>query len=103
MGLKTFTIGDAREAFEIICDGDSHDDPAPMALIDGGSRSGSSLLSATIGLKPRPKRKPSRRRPNDLRFRRSGAIGLRCRRWARTSISSANARTGFVLLPIVLA
>ena len=26
MGLKTFTIGDAREAFEIICDGDSHDD-----------------------------------------------------------------------------
>jgi hypothetical protein len=49
MGLKTFTIGDAREAFEIICDGDSHDDPAPTAWIDGGSRSGSSLLITTIG------------------------------------------------------
>jgi hypothetical protein len=49
MGLKAFTIGDAREAFEIICDGDSHDDTAPTAWIDGGSRSGSSLLIATIG------------------------------------------------------
>ena len=49
MGLKTFTIGDAREAFEIICDGDSHDDPAPKAWIDGGSRSGSSSLITTIG------------------------------------------------------
>jgi hypothetical protein len=51
MGLKAFTIGDAREAFEIICDGDSHDAPAPTAWIDAGSRSGSSLLIATIGWK----------------------------------------------------
>jgi hypothetical protein len=51
MGLKAFTIGDAREAFEIICDGDSHADPAPTAWIDGGSRSGSSLLITTIGWK----------------------------------------------------
>jgi hypothetical protein len=51
MGLKPFTIGDAREAFELICDGDSHDDNAPRAWIEGGSRSGSSLLITTIGWK----------------------------------------------------
>ena len=89
MGLKTFTIGDAREAFELICDADSHGDTAPTAWIDGGSRSGSSLLATTIGWKEaehsgstkwlcprcsavkRPKRRPKSTNSNNPPARRS--------------------------------
>jgi hypothetical protein len=49
MGLKAFSISDAREALEVICDGTSHGDRAPMAWIDGGSPSGSALLITTVG------------------------------------------------------
>jgi hypothetical protein len=49
MGLKTFTIGVAREAFELICDGQSHGNNVSTAWIDCGSLSGNSSLATTIG------------------------------------------------------
>jgi hypothetical protein len=49
MGLKTFTIGVAREAFELICDGQWHGNNVSTAWIDCGSLSGNSSLATTIG------------------------------------------------------
>jgi hypothetical protein len=53
MGLKTFKIGDEREALELKCDSPKHRDEAPAVWFDCGSHTGNLALAMTSGWRER--------------------------------------------------